>query len=198
MTTDFNLSRINTLTKDNAKAYIVKYFIPLNNGNHAVLVSEESQKYIIIDKSTLKDVYFNRMDEYWKFYTKEYKELKTLTCQLNKPVLYDNYLNVCPRMKYEYNAEEYYGNFDEVFDDTTKEGVNKMLKFIKEVINNNNEEHYNFLIKWIANMVQGNKNKSCIYLKGAQGLGKSTLVDFLSKFVIGEELSLESGSELNK
>ena len=195
MTTDFNLARINTLTKQDAKEYIKKYFIPLGNGNHAVLVNQNSDKYIVLDDATVKKVYFNRMKEYYKFYFEEHNVIKTLTCELNKPTFYGDYLNVCPKLKYQYDAEECYGKYDENFDEETKEGVNKMLKFIKEVINNNNEEHYKFLIKWIANMVQGNKNKSCIYLKGAQGLGKSTLVDFLSKFVIGEELSLESGSE---
>jgi hypothetical protein len=44
-------------------------------------------------------------------------------------------------------------------------------------------------------MARGNKNNSCIYLKGVQGLGKSTLPQFISKHVIGNDLCLESGSE---
>lgn len=196
MTTEFNLLKVNKLNENQAHKYIIKYFVPLSNGNHAVLISDVSQKYVIMDNSTVKQVYFNRMyNHYWKFYSQHHKEIKSLTCELNKPVFYDNYLNICPQLKYQYNGEEMYGHYNEIFDDEDKAGVNKMLKFIKEVINNNNEEHYNYMINWIANMVQGNKNSSCVYLKGAQGLGKSTLVDFLSKYVIGEELSLESGSE---
>jgi hypothetical protein len=34
-------------------------------------------------------------------------------------------------------------------------------------------------------MVKGNKNSSCINAKGAEEIGKSTLVDFITEFVIG-------------
>jgi molybdopterin converting factor small subunit len=43
-------------------------------------------------------------------------------------------------------------------------------------------------------MLKGNKNDACIYLKGSQGIGKSTISDFLKENVIGTNLFLETGS----
>ena len=156
MNSEFNLLLINKLSKEEGCEYIKKFFIPLDNNNHAFLLNDITQQYRIMDKTTIKDVYFNRMKEYWKFYTEEYKVIRTLTCELNKPTLYGKYLNICPKLKYGYDGEKY----DEIFDEDVKAGVNKMLNFIKEVINNNNEEQYNFMIKWISYMIKGNKNKT--------------------------------------
>jgi hypothetical protein len=62
-----------------------------------------------------------------------------------------------------------------------------------EVLCSNNQSHFDYLLKWIANMFYGNKNDSILYLRARQGYGKSTLFEFISKFVLGE-LSLMSGS----
>jgi regulator of replication initiation timing len=43
-------------------------------------------------------------------------------------------------------------------------------------------------------MLKGKKNDAILYLKGPQGLGKSTINEFLSKFILGK-LYLESGSQ---
>ena len=48
---------------------------------------------------------------------------------------------------------------------------------------------------WMSNMARGNKNQSVLYLKGEEGIGKSTFTDFLVKYVIGQRLSLKSGSQ---
>ena len=37
-------------------------------------------------------------------------------------------------------------------------------------------------------MVKGNKNRSCLYAKGPEGIGKSTLIDIIFEFVIGSSL----------
>ena len=194
--TDFNIDTVNKLSNElpsMARQYIEKYFIPLTNGNHAILNKSESDKYHIIDDTTLSKVYFKRINETLKkYYFTEYTKLRTITCELNKETLYGNYLNICPKMKFKFEPQfKQYKDYD----DNIKAGVNKMLKFIKEVINNDNEECFKYTMKWIANMVQGNKNDSCIYLKGIQGLGKSTLPEFLRDYVIGKDLTLETGSE---
>jgi hypothetical protein len=69
-----------------------------------------------------------------------------------------------------------------------------MLTFISDIICGGHKESYDFLIEWIANMAKGNKNASTPVLKGPMGLGKSTLPQFLSKYVLGLLLCLESGS----
>jgi hypothetical protein len=44
-------------------------------------------------------------------------------------------------------------------------------------------------------MAHGKKNDSILYLRSKQGYGKSTLFEFLSSFVVGDDLSLMTGSE---
>ena len=44
-------------------------------------------------------------------------------------------------------------------------------------------------------MIKGNKKQSILYLRGTQGIGKSTLFEYMRDWVIGRELSLVTGSE---
>jgi hypothetical protein len=184
---NFDLSRVKSLSQIEAIAYIKQYFFPLDNGNHAMYVNG---KYEQFETKVIKSTYFNRMSkELNDFYFHEYTDIKSITYQFGKDVIIGNQLNMCPKMKVQYKHK-----FDE-YDETTKTGVNVMLNFIKEVLADNNEESYNYLLKWFANMLQGNKNDSCLYLKGQQGIGKSTICEFLKEFVIGLDLMLETGSE---
>lgn len=123
------------------------------------------------------------------YYFKDYTSLKTITYQLNKDLFIGNELNLCPKMK-AIKTKAYCE-----YDDKTKEGVQAMLNFIKEVLASDNQASYDYLITWIANMLKGNRNDSCLYLKGQQGIGKSTLFEFLKNHVIGLDLLIETGSE---
>lgn len=186
---NFDLVKINTLTQQDrlgeAKQYLVKYFVPLKTGEHAFF---DDGKWDVFNQDVIKRTYFNRMNkDLNEFYFKKFFSIKTLTCQLNKPDQFDNYINVCPKMKAKYKP---YKDFDK----ETKEKVDMFLGYMKEVLANNVDECYEYLLKWYANMLKGNKNDSCIYMKGQQGIGKSFISDFLKDWVIGNELFLESGS----
>ena len=185
-TENFSLSIAKNLPFTEAKIYISKYFTPLYNGSHALL---KDAKYEIIDDVILKKTYFARLSkEINGYYFHEIDVLKNVVYKLNKELFYDDNINLCPRLKHVYKSKS-------EFDQKTHQAVNLMLDFILEVICSGNKESFNFVIKWFANMARGNKNNSCIYLKGVQGLGKSTLPQFISKYVIGNDLCLESGSE---
>ena len=80
------------------------------------------------------------------------------------------------------------------FDDNIKASVNLMLSHLKNCICSSHEDQYQFLLKWFANMVRGNHNISCLYLKGPQGVGKSIIIDFLRDNVIGNKLATQCGS----
>lgn len=186
--TEFNLEHVaDNLSLTDGKKYLEKYIVPLTNGNHILLGPNGTMKFY--NKATLKDVYFNRISkELNNYYFYSYKKLRTLTCEFGQPRFYENYINTCPSMLHD---KESYENFHS----QTQQGVDIMLKFIKEVICGDQQDSYDFVVKWIANMLQGNKNSSCLYLKSAvQGIGKSTLTEFLMNYVIGEKLCLETGS----
>ena len=44
-------------------------------------------------------------------------------------------------------------------------------------------------------MANGYKNRAILYLRGGQGIGKSTLFEFVEKFVVGLDLAFKSGSQ---
>ena len=69
-----------------------------------------------------------------------------------------------------------------------------MLEHMSVVWCNKDKTIFNFLIKWLANMIKGKKNTSCIYLKGVQGAGKTMPIDFMRFHVLGESLCVETGS----
>ena len=184
---NFSLDQIKTLSQNDAKVYLIKYFLPLTDGNHAFYINGNFQ---ILETKVIKSTYFNRMsEELNKYYFKDFTSLKTITYQLNKDLFIGNELNLCPKIKA--NKTKAYKEYD----DKTKQGVQAILNFIKEVLASDNQASYDYLIKWISNMLKGNKNDSCLYLKGKQGIGKSTLCDFLKNYVIGLDLILETGSE---
>ena len=183
---NFSLSKIKTLSPNDAKDYIIKYFVPLSNGNHAMLIDGV---YQIKDETEIKRSYFNRMPrELYNFYFREFSEVKSIVYDVCKPTFYEDKLNLCPTMMYTY--DQYYK--------PSTDASNKLsfiLSYMKEVLCSDKEESYNFLLKWISNMLKGNKNNSCLYMKGIQGVGKSSLFVFLSKYVIGNKLCLETGSD---
>ena len=182
---NFDLAKLKVLSPIDAKKYIDDYFIPLTDGNHAFY---RDGNYDILDDSVLKRTYFKRMNgDLNKYYFTEKIDLRTITYDINKPQLYDSYLNLCPKIKQEY--KEY-----KLFDNSTKASVNIILNHILEVWCSSNKESYNFVLKWLSNMIKGNRNDSCLYLKGAQGLGKSTPLEFIRAHVIGNKLSFQGGS----
>ena len=98
MNNDFNLARLQELNINQSKEYIKEYFIPLIDGNHAFKLKG---KWIIYNKETLKDVFFNRMnDEINRFYFREYNRILIPVKDKSKPLFYDDYIN------FDYHQEE--------------------------------------------------------------------------------------------
>lgn len=182
----FNLAKIRTLSPNDAKTYITQYFIPLNNGNHAFY---DGSVFTVRDDKELKQSYFSRMPkELQNYYFRDYLDVRQIAFDVNKPVYYEDKINLCPRMKYTYTP-------DYVPSVYAQEGLSFILDYMKSILCSNKQDCYDFLLKWISNMLKGNKNNSCLYLKGIQGTGKSSLYQFLSNNVLGNPLCLESGSD---
>ena len=70
---NFELNKIKTLSPNDAKAYIDKYFIILDDRTHAFF---KDGKYTIYDDSIIKKTYFKRMTkELNKYYFEEKTDL---------------------------------------------------------------------------------------------------------------------------
>jgi len=174
-----------------AKKYISSYLFPVENGyvlnSNGVL---EFKNHDVINRTYIK-----------RLAGDEYKELKTWfnstddiyrrVCIPNRQLIKDDTLNMVGAFLHE---------IDMKYKDCKKEhrrGVKMMLNFIKTVWCSDDEEQYQYIINWIANMCQGNKNEMLLYAKShTEGIGKSTLTEFLMDYVIGRNLTIQPSSDV--
>lgn len=182
----FQFEQLSNLNTAQQKEYITKFFIPLTNGNHLLL---KNGKYEMVSHDVFTRTHLNRLPKSMKeYYTKEFTGIKTPVYQLNKPLFFDDKINLCPQLK---EAKPYADFSNEV-----KAKVQIMTNYIFEILANRNKDVFNHLIKWLANMMKGNKNDACVVLKTSfEGVGKSTLPQFIFKHVLGSALALETGSD---
>lgn len=167
------------------KNYISNYFHPLNNGTHAFI---ENNTISIIQDETMNKVYLQRFKKDIKAWYRNETIPKKIICDINKETVGSNYINVGKQLKHKYS--EYVQ-----FDTEIKVNVKTMLSYIKEVWANNDEKVYQYMLKWLSNMVRGNKNKTCIYAKSLQGAGKSTLPEFIRDHVIGRDITCKGKAD---
>jgi len=168
----------------NTKAYISKYFYSTTHGDHFFWDASKKQ-FIVYNKQNVKDVYFDRMNKeislwYFKQNTKIYRVVNIV----NEPRIKDNKLNMWGGWKHN-NVKKF-----KSYSVETRKRVQMFLDFIKDVLGNGNNDQYEYIMKWLANVAKGKKNDTCLYLRGEEGLGKSTLTDFFTEFVFGEQTSL--------
>ena len=167
------------------KNYIGKYFYPTTSGTHVLF---EDGKPTVIQDETMKKVYLGRFDkQISKWYLKETIP-KKLICDITKPTLTEHQVNLCPRIKHDYQKYETFSN-------DIKAKVKIFLDYVKLIWASNNEEVYQYILKWLSNVVKGVKNKTCLYAKGIEGVGKTTLADILSKHVIGLDLFVKGKAD---
>jgi hypothetical protein len=177
----------NGMLKDHndCKNYISQFFTPLMNGTHALI---ENGQVSIVQDEIFNKVYMKRFEkDVIAWYNKETIP-KKLICDVTKDPVGDDFINISKTMKHKY---EPYDKIPQEY----KDGVQLMLQYIKEVWANNNEIVFDYLIKWLANVTKGKKNKSCIYAKALQGVGKSTLPEFLRDWVLGREITTKGKAD---
>ena len=193
MTDTFEWLEINNKYKNgqlkdhlDCKNYIGKFFYPLTNGTHALV---ENNDVTIIQDDTMRKVYLKRFPKDVKIWYETETIPVKLICDITKPSVGDGYVNIAKRQLHNYAT--IYKNFKPEL----RQGVDKMLSYVKEVWANGNEEVFNYLIKWLSNVAQGKKNSICLFLKGDQGIGKSTFLEFLVPFVFGQSVCCKGKSD---
>lgn len=167
--------------------YVRKYFFATLEGNHLFWTGDDFKTY---DSAKLKEVFFNRMHKsIGQWYFNQNTSLYNFTTDTHQPRLYDNCINGFKGFFHQ--AVEPY----EEHDDESKAGVELFLSYMLEVLCSNNRTVLQYLLKWLANMAQGNKNSSCLYLKSVEGTGKSTFTEFIKKYVLGEGITVKSNAD---
>ena len=175
------------MLKDNldAKNYISKFFYPLTTGQHALI---EKGTISLIANDVMNQVNIKRWDKNIKKWYETETNPKKIICDLDQPMVGKNFINTSKQLKHTYVK---YATFSE----KTKKGVQRMLMFIKDVWANGDEDIYMYIVYWLSNMVKGVKNQSCLYAKSIEGVGKSTLPEFIRDFVIGLDIYLKGKSD---
>lgn len=181
----FSFSHLDSLNFNDQKEYITKFFVPLTTGEHCLL---ENGVYVVKETATIKSVYFNRFGKKLsEFYFHEFNKIRTPVYKLNKPLLFDENVNLCPQLP----THKPYSDFDVIIKNKCK----IFLDYMFDVLCNKRDDVMAHLCKWIANMCKGNKNDAALVLKtGAKGVGKSTLPVMLTNYIIGRKLGLQSSS----
>ena len=183
---NFDFKHLETLSLQEQKTYITKYFVPLSNGSHCLY---KDNTFEMIPDDILNKVYLKRCGKKLReYYTEDFKDIKTPVYKLKKPLMFEDKINLCPQLP----IPKPYKDFTK----DIKQKVELFLDYIKEIVSNSNEEVYDYILKWLSNMCKGNKNDSALVFKtNAKGVGKSTLPTMMGKHVIGIKLFLETGSE---
>lgn len=76
------------------------------------------------------------------------------------------------------------------FSTHTKQKVQRVLDHLRKVWCSNDAKQYEYLLNWLSCAVTGHKRHTALFLKSGEGTGKSIIVEFINKYVIGEALGL--------
>lgn len=178
--------------------YITKYCFPMIDGSYRVWMPTIDGDYDFVEytEKSFKTVYSSKFSpalSTW-FYTKN-RDVYYEVCETSKPRIFIRKdikcINTFKGFKYKYikNIE------CKKITPEMKEHAQIFLDFMKDVLCSGNQEQYLYLCKWIGNVLRGNKNDSALYLRGEQGIGKSTFSDMLRYHIVGLDNSIVSGSE---
>ena len=191
-TEKFSIAKCNQLIRDgiqkdllDAKTYFLQFFYPLSNG---MILYKNGTTKTMISIENFRATYGNRLKSITKWFLTETEIVYNIVIDTKAPFIQDDNLNNFAG--FEHKISEYNPT------DDVKVGVDMMLDFIKSVWCSDNNDSFEYIMKWIANMAQGAKNNTILYLKSyVEGIGKSTVTSFLSKHVIGSKICIESNSD---
>lgn len=174
---------------DSCIEYIAQYFFQSINDNY-YFWNAENKQFVLHSKETMKNVYFSKLpDEINIYFFKERTTLYEVVSEVNKPRLYDNKINLFQGFKHE-NVKPY-----AEYSKKIRKAVELYLSYMKEVLCSNDQASFEYILKWTANMCKGKKNDSCLYMKGIEGIGKSSFSDFLKQYVLGGKITTNAGTD---
>ena len=163
------------------KQYVSKYMYPTYSGNHIVF---QGGKAVMYKNEDFVRVYMGRLEKDIVQYYKKDTIPVDIICDPFKPTVGEGFVNMSPQFMHK---KKPYKSFKK----KTHKAVDKFLAYIKLIWCDNNEEVFTFFVHWLANVVQGVKNRSCVYACSPEATGKSTLTEMLRLHVIGEALTIE-------
>lgn len=127
--------------------------------------------------------YFDRMpDPVKKWFTKKnFAEFKQVL-KLNEDDVNEDEINLFPGYKHKYQE---FSSFSQETQDAVQFFIDE---YVKQVLSSDREDSLKYILDWVAYMIQGNRNSSVLVMKGSEGIGKSTLIDFIKFHVLGSKV----------
>ena len=175
-----------------AKKYILRYLFPVEGGyilNACGVL--DFKTHDVINKSYLRRLGGKEYKDLREYIINDIDDIYRRVCIPNRQLIKDDTINIVGSFKHLQDMK-----YDECSKEQ-KKGVQMMLDFIKTVWASGDEEQYKYIIGWISNMIHGNKNQMLLYAKSTtEGIGKSTLTEFLMDYVIGRNLSIQPSSDV--
>jgi hypothetical protein len=145
------------------KKYIDSFFIILDND---CTVFRKNEKWIINKSKTFKSIIYRFPTELIIWFNKEKIDIKTLTDDITLPKMGKKFFNTFGGFLHQRKP---FTSFSEEI----KQKVNIFNKYLFEVLANSDQLVYEAIIKWYAKIAQGQKNDTCLVLKGVGRIGKS-------------------------
>ena len=178
----------NPLGLEDAKKYMLRYMFTVEGG----IMLNSNGKVEFKSMDIMNKTYFGRMDDVLKkWFKSQTYDIYRRVCIPGRQLILNDTINVVGAFKHTIDLK-----YDEC-EEPEKKGVEMMLDFIKTVWCSGDEEQYEYIINWVANMCQGNKNEMLLYAKThTEGVGKSTMTEFLMDHVIGRNLSIQPSSNV--
>lgn len=174
--------------------YICEYFFETSTGMY-YFYNAETELFEFRDRTDfnlgVKKKCSNHKDIENYFNTNS--RIYQVVCKIDKPRHYKIgnrfYLNECFGI-----LHKSYKPYNE-YDTKLKEGVEMMINLFKEVYCSNDEELLRAYLKYLSQLVKGQKTQVIIYNKSVEGTGKSTGTSFIMNFVLGPKICLISNTE---
>ena len=125
---NFSFEQLDSLNFTDQKVYLTIFFIPLSNGTHCFL---NNGVYEMMTDEVINKVYFKRCGKKLKeYYTEEYRTICNPVYEINKPIFYENKINLCPQLP----SYSPYKDFPKNIKDKCQKFL-KMSKFFKKMSN---------------------------------------------------------------
>ena len=132
---------------EDTKQYVLKYFFTTKDGNYYFL-DEPKNELVCYNKEIISSVYINRFPlevKIW-FFKDNYK-LHSIICDPKKGRVDGDDVNKFKGMMHK-NDKPY-----SEYDKATKDKVEMMLQFVKDVLCNDNEVFFNYILKLKINLI---------------------------------------------
>lgn len=191
---------------ESIKKYINSYFFKLANSNIILFWNSHEKRFELLDDKVVVSRFLPKYLEVVisktncfpiKFWFFSIENISYYLCnKMNKPTIFfdeltqTNFINIFPILLHANKPHKSLTQYSK----NIRQGVAKIWEHILIVWCSKKQDQFEIAQNWLAKLISGKKLKSALYLQSVEGIGKSIIIEFLSKYVIGEDLILQTAN----